>query len=81
MRNKILNKIQKKNKQEKHQDIYCTQCGEKLDDFCFSEDVKNLKAVKKHHEECKKVKRFKGDYCSRIFIAESVNEGKTKKRK
>ncbi|MBI4811373.1 MAG: hypothetical protein HY800_08050 [Ignavibacteriales bacterium] len=50
--------------------IYCTECGDKLEDFCFSEDAKNLEVIRKHHEVCKKVKRFKGDQCSRLFIAE-----------
>jgi hypothetical protein len=67
-------KIQKKNKSKESTELYCTQCGEKLDDYCFSDEVKNIKEIKKHHEECKKTKRFKGSHCSRLFIAESLAE-------
>jgi hypothetical protein len=67
-------KIQKKNKSKETKDLYCTQCGEKLDNFCFSDEVKDINAIKKHHEECKKTKKFKGSYCSRLFIAESLAE-------
>ena len=52
----------------------CIECGSKLDDFCLSEDADNLDAIRKHHEECKKIDRFKGDKCSRIFIAEPVDD-------
>jgi hypothetical protein len=53
--------------------IYCTECGDKLENFCFSEDADNLEMVRKHHQQCKKVDRFKGDQCSRLFIAEPTD--------
>jgi hypothetical protein len=52
---------------------YCTECGTKLENFCFSEDADNLKAVNKHHEQCKKEDRFKGEQCSRIFISTPID--------
>jgi hypothetical protein len=69
MKKSIL--IPKESLQEKP--IYCTECGDKLENFCFSEDADNLEAIRKHHEECKKVDRFKGDQCSKLFIAEQTN--------
>lgn len=50
--------------------IYCAECGDKLEDFCFSEDAKKPEVIRKHHEVCKKTNRFKGEQCSRLFIAE-----------
>jgi hypothetical protein len=53
---------------------FCIECDTKLDNFCLSEDADNLDAVRKHHEQCKKIDRFKGDQCSRVFIAEPVGD-------
>lgn len=52
--------------------IYCTECGESLDDFCFSEMVNDLNKIRIHHDKCKKEKRFNGDFCSKLFIAEPI---------
>ncbi|MBI5475152.1 MAG: hypothetical protein HY964_00260 [Ignavibacteriales bacterium] len=60
-------------KNKKDQKIeYCTECGEALTDYCFSDDVKDLEALKSHHENCKTTKKFKGDVCSKLFIATPV---------
>ncbi|MBI5020265.1 MAG: hypothetical protein HZB59_02420 [Ignavibacteriales bacterium] len=53
---------------------YCTECGEVLDNYCFSSDVNNIEEIKQHHEQCKITKKFNGDVCSRLFIAEPVNQ-------
>ncbi|MGE5315113.1 MAG: hypothetical protein ACM3Q4_10495 [Acidobacteriota bacterium] len=50
--------------------VFCTQCGNKLDNFCFDGSASDLEAVKKHMEECKREGRFKGEMCSRVFIAD-----------
>jgi hypothetical protein len=69
MNNKCTNREEQINENV----IYCTECGEKLENFCFSPDVGDLGAVQRRHEECKKVGKFKGDLCSRLFIAEPIN--------
>jgi hypothetical protein len=49
--------------------IFCTECGEQLEDFCFSQEADSIETLKGHHNVCKKNLKFKGDVCSRIFIA------------
>lgn len=55
---------------KKEKVMYCTECGETLENYCFTEDVSDIEAIKTHHENCKSTQKFKGDYCSRVFIAE-----------
>ncbi len=50
--------------------LFCTECGEKLEDFCFSDEAKNLKILRKHHKHCKKTNKFNGGQCAKLFIAE-----------
>jgi len=52
--------------------VFCTECGTKLDEYCFDEESDNIHAIRKHHEQCKVEERFKGDKCSRLFIAEDT---------
>jgi len=52
---------------------YCTECGEELNDYCFNEKVDNLESIREHHQNCKKTKKFKGDQCSKLFIAEQID--------
>jgi hypothetical protein len=59
-------------KQQTEEIKYCTECGEELNDYCFSDDVNDLEKLKEHHENCKTTKKFKGDVCSRLFIAAPV---------
>jgi hypothetical protein len=49
---------------------FCTACGEELEDFCFSDESLDPKAVKKHHEKCKKIGKYDGEMCSRLFIVD-----------
>lgn len=53
--------------------VFCTECGSKLDNFCFDGSAADLEAVKKHMEECKREGRYKGEMCSRVFIADETN--------
>jgi hypothetical protein len=48
--------------------LFCTECGEQLDEFCFKDNSLDVDAIKKNHENCKKIGKFKGDICSRLFI-------------
>jgi len=53
--------------------VFCTECGDKLNEFCFTESASDVEAVKKHMEGCKREGRYKGDVCSRLFIADDTN--------
>lgn len=52
---------------------FCTECGDKLNEFCFDESATDVEAVKKHMEGCKREGRYKGDMCARVFIADDAN--------
>jgi hypothetical protein len=58
----------RKNRSEKYV-VYCTQCGEELENFCFSPDADDIKSIEKRHANCKKTGKFKGEICSRLYIA------------
>jgi len=50
--------------------VFCTECGKELDNICFDDKQMNDKDyLEKHHEKCRKTGKFKGDICSRMFIA------------
>ncbi|HTY59937.1 MAG TPA: hypothetical protein VMF59_14040 [Bacteroidota bacterium] len=49
--------------------VFCTQCGATLENFCFSSAVNDLDAVRKTLAQCRKQGRFSGDLCSKLFIA------------
>jgi len=65
-------KSTKTNSRRENEDkpLFCTECGEKLEDFCFSDEAENLKILRKHHEHCKKTNKFNGEQCAKLFIAE-----------
>jgi hypothetical protein len=63
----------KKDNDEEQKVIFCTECGDKLDNFCFTDSASDVDAVKKHMEGCKREGRYKGDMCSRMFIADDKN--------
>jgi len=48
---------------------FCTECGEELNELCFEDQVNDKEFLKKNHENCIKTGKFKGDVCSRMFIA------------
>ncbi len=48
---------------------FCTTCGDVLEDYCFSEQSKNVKDVIKNLGKCKAEGRFKGRFCAKLFIA------------
>jgi len=49
--------------------VFCTRCGETLENFCFSALADDLEAVRKTLAQCKEQGRFSGDFCSKLFIA------------
>jgi hypothetical protein len=50
--------------------IFCTECGVDLTNFCFSERAKNPEAVRKNLAQCKKIGKFNGEFCSKLFISD-----------
>jgi hypothetical protein len=53
---------------------FCTACEEELEDFSLSSMVNNLDVIQKNHENCKKIGKFNGEMCSRLFIAKKVSD-------
>jgi hypothetical protein len=53
---------------------FCTECQKDLDNFFLSEKSKDIKEVKANHENCKQIGKFKGEMCSKIFIAKMEEE-------
>jgi hypothetical protein len=62
----------KKDEDAEHKIVFCTECGSKLDNFCFDDGAADVEAIKKHMEECKREGRYRGDVCSRVFIADET---------
>jgi hypothetical protein len=54
---------------------FCTRCAEELENFCFSPQAKDLRAIRKIVAECKKKGIFSGDLCAKLFIASSDESG------
>lgn len=48
--------------------LFCTQCDKELDAFWMSNKSKNPDAVKNNHNNCRKTGKFKGEFCSKLFI-------------
>ena len=50
--------------------VFCTECGEQLENFCFSSGIKDINAVRQNLLQCKKSGKFVGEFCSKLFIAD-----------
>lgn len=53
--------------------IFCTECGAELENFCFSDRANDPEAVRKSLAQCKKSGKFKGEFCSKLFISDDMN--------
>lgn len=51
---------------------FCTACEDALDEWFTKPDSFDIDAVKANHENCKRIGRFDGEMCARLFI--SMNE-------
>ena len=49
--------------------LFCTACGEELEDFCFSQQAKDIEALKQRLAQCKETGKFTGGTCALLFIA------------
>lgn len=62
--------MHKKNNTKEHENIiFCTECGSSLTDFYLSSEVKDVEKLKEHFKDCCKTGKFKGEMCSKLFIA------------
>jgi hypothetical protein len=50
---------------------FCTSCEKELEDFCFSVEAINLKALKERVEQCKFEGKLDDAFCAKLFIASS----------
>ena len=50
-------------------EIFCTECGATLENFCFSTGAEDIAAIRKTLAQCRKQGRFAGEFCSKLFIA------------
>jgi hypothetical protein len=58
---------------EKKNIIFCTECGRELDFFAFSENTKDKETLKQKFANCRENGKFKGEFCSKLFIALDYN--------
>lgn len=54
----------------KNNGTFCTECGDELQDFAFSQSSNDRKEVMKKHYNCVKTGKFSGEYCSKLFISD-----------
>lgn len=74
-RKKLKKKIEIENVEETKSDIiFCTECGDVLEDFSVSDDAKDLKSVIENFHNCKKIGRFKGEICSKLYMISPPTE-------
>jgi hypothetical protein len=52
----------------KHPRVFCTECGETLQDFWLKDESVDVKAVIQRMARCKAEGRFHGHFCSRLWI-------------
>jgi hypothetical protein len=55
------------------QPLFCTACGEKLENFCFSPEAKDLEALRAHAFRCHVEGRYAGGMCAALYIADDAH--------
>ena len=53
--------------------IFCTECGEELENYCFSKSSKDIFAIRMNLAQCRKSGKYAGEFCSKLFIADDEN--------
>jgi hypothetical protein len=61
--------------------LFCTECGKELDLFWLTDKASDKNAVKINQENCVKIGKFKGHYCSKMFISNAYTEKVLRKKK
>jgi hypothetical protein len=62
--------IQRRKELLQQSEIFCTECGAKLENFCFSSSADDAEAIKKNLAQCKKSGKFVGEFCAKLFISD-----------
>jgi len=60
-------------KADKSNIIFCTECGRELDFFSFSENSIDKDVLRQNFANCRQNGKFKGEFCSKLFIALDYN--------
>ena len=55
------------------QPLFCTACGEKLEDFCFSPEAQDLEALRAYAFRCHVEGRHRGGMCAVLYIADDAH--------
>lgn len=55
----------------RQKEIFCTECGATLENFCFSSSADDPDAIRKNLAQCKKKGKIVGDFCAKLFIVGS----------
>lgn len=58
-----------KTEHSKRRAQFCTQCGNELEDFCFSPGAENLDSLSAAALRCQLKGRQTGKVCAKVFIA------------
>lgn len=61
--------IQRRKELLHQKEIFCTECGALLENFCFSSSADDADAIKRNLAQCKKSGKFVGEFCAKLFIS------------
>lgn len=72
IKKELMNKIeiQKRKEMLQQREIFCTECGALLENFCFSSSADDADAIKKNLAQCRKSGKFAGEFCAKLFISD-----------
>ena len=72
--------IKKQQDKDKKSPLFCTECDNELDLFWLTDKASDKNAVKENFDNCKETEKFKGHFCSKMYIS-GVYTQKTLKKK
>ena len=78
---RIKSKAKKQNNKKNDLPMFCTECGKELDLFWLTDKASNKDAVNENFQNCNSTGKFKGHYCSKMFISGVYIEKVLKKKK
>lgn len=63
--------IQTRKKLLQQKEIFCTECGAMLENFCFSSSADDADAIRKNLAQCRMDGKSTGEFCAQLFISNS----------